>query len=76
MKLKIGDKIRVDGFVMLKKLDTGVFRVASVKKVNNLWAYYFAKGRGKKVVIGHYADSVDQWIVGDGNPDLNKIVKL
>lgn len=73
MKLDEGDVIRVTGFVMLKDLDPGKYRVSRVYEFFGRTAYAFTKPLGKEVLARHYASSVDAWIRPKGHPDLNKI---
>ena len=73
MKLEEGYKIKVSGFIMLKDLDPGKYRVHRVYEFFGRTAYSFTKPSGKQVVARHYASSVDAWIRPKGHPDLNKI---
>ena len=73
-KLRAGDLIRVDGYVMLAKLEAGTYRVSRVGEVYKSPTYFFTLPKGKKVIVGHFADAVDAWIRQEGDPDLNKIV--
>jgi hypothetical protein len=69
MKLKVGDKILIHGFVMLKGLEDGQkYRVQSTPPYYNNPTYQFTKG--KKVVCRHDAYSIDAWITAD---NLNRI---
>lgn len=74
-KLQVGDIIEVFGWPMLNKLDAGRYRVSAVSDLySNQIIYSFTKPKGKKVIIRHYASSVDPWIRDANHTDLNKIV--
>jgi hypothetical protein len=74
-RLKMGDHIRVHGWVMLAGLDAGDYRVTRVSDYHGRPAYSFAKPRGKKTVARHYAASVDCWI-NPGHLHQNRIEVL
>jgi predicted double-glycine peptidase len=71
---KIPDQalVRVDGFVMLKGLDEGTYRVQD----RGDGTYQFYKPRGKRPLARHYTTSVDISVRPEGHRDLNKIVIL
>lgn len=69
-KLSVGDIIEVHGWVMLKGMDAGRYRV---KKVDN-FSYWFSRPKGTKVVVRHRIDSVDSLVRDSNQGDLNKIV--
>ncbi len=69
MKLKVGDKIEIVGFVWLKGLESRQkYKVVRISKANRIAKnfeeniYWFSKARGKKEIIGHYAKDVDLWV--------------
>ena len=71
MKLNVGDIIQVHGWVMLNKLNDGdKFKVAKITKQGFDNVYWFTKPRGKKLIIGHRAVSVDSAIHNNG---INRI---
>ena len=71
-RLQAGDVVRVFGWCMLNKLEPGLYRVSKVKD----GVYSFAKPKGSKVLIRHYAKNVDGWLRPADCSDLNKIVKI
>ena len=71
-KLKQGDMVRVDGWIMLKGLPAGKYRV---KKVDEK-SYWFSKPRGTNTVARHLIDHIDAKVREPSNNDLNKIVIL
>ena len=76
-KLKLGDLIEVQGYVMLAGLeDLCRYRLKSVVVRNGQIAYRFTKPRGRKIMVVHYAQNVDAWISDKSNEDLNKIVVI
>jgi len=52
--LKSGSLIQVHGWVMLKGLNQGLYRVLCQDEIS----YTFAKRNGKKPICRHYKDSV------------------
>ena len=74
-KLKQDDLITVDGWVMLQKIEPGNYRIAKVSERHGNKVYEFAKPKGKRIIVRHYAHNVDPWIKEQSNPDLNKIFK-
>lgn len=71
MKLNVGDTIQVHGWVMLNKLnDGGKFKVAKITKQGFSNIYWFTRTRGKKMIIGHRAASIDSAIHNNG---MNRI---
>lgn len=76
MKLKVGDVIEVQGWVMLEKME-GRLKVAKVYNHPGVGpAYTFTKPRGRKRIVSHSAYSVDSWVNPAEHPNLNKIVKI
>ena len=75
MRLQVGDIIRVDGFVMLAKLDEGRYRVKSISKYHGQDTYTFSKPRGKKSICRFYVHQIDPFLRTADCSDLNKIVK-
>ena len=83
MKLQAGDRIRVVGFVMLQRLDSGreyeVVKVYYYRGWLDIPAYEMRRitKRGsidkRRKSIGHKVSSVDLWVGGD---DLNRIDRL
>lgn len=62
MKLKVGDVIEVIGWVMLKNLNEGKYKVSSIGQHFGEDVYYFSKPKGKKEIVGHYVSDVDMSI--------------
>jgi hypothetical protein len=67
--MKSGQVIRVHGFVMLKGLEQGLYKVLSQDAIS----YTFAKNRGTKAICRHYKTSVDAKLVCFNRGDLNGI---
>jgi hypothetical protein len=67
--MKSGQVIRVHGFVMLKGLEQGLYKVLSQDAIS----YTFAKHRGSKAICRHYKTSVDAKVVCFDRGDLNGI---
>lgn len=77
MKLNQGDIIEVFGWVMLKGIATGKYKILKVRQVNGQDVYDFARPHGRKPLISHYAKDVDPWLRDSYyHPDINRIVKL
>ena len=75
LKLKVGDIVRVDGFVMLQGIDDGAkLRVCRIGEFHGSPTYTFCRPRGTRGVVTHKASSVDMAVHSAGHPDLNKIV--
>jgi hypothetical protein len=53
-KLKAGDTIMVHGWVMLKGLKEGKWKVKEVKLYGSTPAYYLTRPKGKKVIAFYY----------------------
>lgn len=68
MKLKLNDKIKVHGFVMMKGIE-GELKVYKIDEVS----YWFTKPKGTKVVCRHYISSVDLWV---NNSENNNRIEL
>lgn len=75
MKLKVGDIVRVEGWVMLEGLEEGRYRVAIVGQRYGNDTYTFCRPKGNKAVCRHYAHKVDAWLRPTDHPDRNKIVQ-
>ena len=75
MKLAVNDIIEVHGWVMLKLINEGTYKISRVTKVNGIDYYSFTTVRGRKIPIMHRTESVDAWLREKNHPDLNKIVK-
>lgn len=75
-KLRLGDVVRVDGWVMLKGLEAGSYRVCAVGAIAGRVAYSFSRAKGRLVKAKHYADAVDAWVRPGDSEDLNKIVVI
>ena len=74
-KLKEGDRIFVQGFVMLQGLESGTaYQVAHIRDYFGNPAVAFRRVGGKKIVARHYLDSVETWIRDLESEDLNKII--
>ncbi len=67
--MKSGQVIRIHGFVMLKGLEQGLYKVLSEDAIS----YTFAKHRGNKAICRHYKSSVDAKITCFERGDLNGI---
>jgi hypothetical protein len=76
MKLKAGNVIEVFGWVMLEGVPAGKYKILSVGEFYGRETYTFARPRGKKPLIRHYASSVDAWVRPAGHEDLNRIEVL
>jgi hypothetical protein len=74
--LKQGDLVEVHGWVMLNKIEPGIYKIKTVEDRNGLPAYTFARPGGRKGIITHYAGSVDGWLGAADSPNLNKIVRV
>jgi hypothetical protein len=74
MKLQTGDLIQVHGFVMLSKVDDGMYRVKKTGSVHGVEFYDFSKPKGKKTIVRHAIANVDPWVRDQNDRDLNKIV--
>ena len=74
--LKQGDLVEVHGWVMLNKIDPGIYRIKAVGDLNGLPMYTFARPGGRKGIISHYASFVDGWLGAADSPNLNKIVRV
>lgn len=76
-KLKIGDKFRVVGWIMIKGLTEGVWRVTNVQIPESQFSpsiYTITKNRGKKR-FRYYAEDIDLWV--DGHvANLNRIERV
>ncbi|QLF85243.1 hypothetical protein elemo19C_phanotate49 [Flavobacterium phage vB_FspP_elemoA_1-9C] len=66
MKLKLNDKVKIHGWVMLKGVE-GELKVSKIDDVS----YWFTKPRGTKVVCRHIISDVDRCITNSDN--INKI---
>jgi hypothetical protein len=74
LKLKENDVILVHGWVMLQKVEGGTkYRVSKIDSRYGHATYTFARPRGSKAIITHYAENVDPWIRDSNHPDLNRI---
>lgn len=72
MKLKVGDIIQVHGYVMLAKLEgENRYRVAKISEYGGAPTYAFSLPRGNKIIVRHYASSVDARI--SNREDENRI---
>jgi hypothetical protein len=58
-KLKIGNVIRVIGWIMLKGLDDGQYKIVDLKYHFGHICYCFARKCGKKIIAIHFAADVD-----------------
>lgn len=75
-KLKLGDVIEVQGFVMLKGMDDGDHFV--VKEIGSSYGdtYLLVGTKGTKRRVRFYTDQVDRWVKPKNDSDLNKIVVM
>lgn len=64
-----GQLIKVHGWIMLKGLDMGFYKVLSQDEIS----YTFAKPKGNKAICRHYKKSVDASIFCFKRGDLNGI---
>ena len=71
-----GIQVEVHGWVMLKKVPAGRYRMLLTKGNGNMEIFWFFRPKGKKCIIGHYADNVACWCKPADHPNLNKIVLL
>ena len=76
MKELPGIQIEVHGWVMLKKVPAGRYRILIARGQGNMPIFWFFRPKGKKAIIGHYADDVIVWTKPADHPNLNKIVIL
>ena len=67
--LKVGDKIRVHGWLMLRGFGEGDWKVSRITDDG----YYFVKLHGKKE-IGFYFRQIDSWL--ESKSDINYIEKI
>jgi hypothetical protein len=67
-----GTILRVHGFVMLKGLDNGMYKIIS----QDSFSYTFARARGKKAICRHKISSIDGTLKCFLNGDLNGIEVL
>jgi hypothetical protein len=69
--LKLGDKIEVNGWVMLSKLSEGTYIVSAVDDIS----YSFKRNKNSKNhLCRHYKSSVEAKM--NGNSDINYINKI
>ena len=75
-KLKAGDRVRVHGFIMLKGLDAGNYRVAyQYNHVTYGPVYSFARPRGRRILCSFPACKIDPWL-NKGVSEFNYIEVL
>jgi hypothetical protein len=67
--MKSGQTIRVHGWIMLKGLDEGIYKIIS----QDDYSYTFAKHKGNKAICRHYKSSVDAKVICFERGDLNGI---
>jgi hypothetical protein len=67
--MKSGQVIRVHGWIMLKGLEQGLYKIIS----QDDFSYTFAKHRGSKAICRHYKSSVDGSVTCFERGDLNGI---
>lgn len=65
--------VRVHGWVMLDRIDEGVYRVEPSQPHVGRATYNFYRPKGRRPIARHFAGSVDSWIHPAGHPDLNYI---
>jgi hypothetical protein len=76
-KLAPGQVIRVDGWVMLKGVEAGLYRIKSVSDIHGNRVYDITRKRGDRIIARHYVTSVDPWVRDNpDDPDLNKITRV
>jgi len=71
-----GIQVEVHGWVMLNKVEPGRYRMVLEKGRGNMSIFWFYRPRGRKSIIGHYADNVACWMKPADHPNLNKIVVI
>ena len=67
--IKIGTKIAIHGFVMLKGLKHGKYVVSSIDSIS----YSFRRLNGSKDICRHYKTSVEGMVKCHNNGDINGI---
>ena len=75
MKITKPTIVKVHGWCMLEKIESGTYRVEPYQYIpgnGHFEAYAFYKPNGRKMIVGHYAGTVDSWI-RDPKGDLNYI---
>jgi hypothetical protein len=68
-KLIIGTKIQVHGWIMLKGLNQGLYKILS----QDNFSYTFSKINGKKAICRHYINSIHNSINCYNRGDNNGI---
>lgn len=61
-RLKVGNIIEVHGWVMLRSLESGRYRVTRISTRYGMKVYWFSKPKGKREIVGHYCHDVDSSI--------------
>lgn len=75
MELKVGDTIKVFGWVMLRGLDEGTYRVSHITMLYGNPTYSFIRSGSRRIACRHYAADVDAWLRPAGHADNNRIEK-
>jgi len=73
-KIPDGSVVDVEGWIMLKGVPAGTYRVEYGGDEKGRKTYQFFRPRGKKPLARHYESEVDLWVKDEDHPDLNKIV--
>jgi hypothetical protein len=74
-KLKIGDIVEIQGWVMLKNVKPGQrYRICKVSEnTPGNFVYFFSKPNGRKILFGHYVEEVDLWVNTENENRINLI---
>ena len=67
--MKTGTIIKVHGWIMLKGLENGIYKITS----QDDFSYTFSKPKGKKAICRHYKSSIDGKLTCFNRGDLNGI---
>lgn len=67
--MKSGTIIRIHGWIMLKGLENGIYKITS----QDNFSYTFSKAKGSKAICRHYKTSVDSKVECFNRGDLNGI---
>lgn len=74
-KLKVGDVIEAQGFVMLRGIDDGNrFKVKEISRSQYGNTYLLVGVRGTRRRVRFYTRDIDLWVKPQNHPDVNKIV--
>lgn len=80
MKIPHNSLIKVNGWVMLKKIESIKYKIQLGNTLGvtgkDEGVYWFLKPKGRKPIIGHFAPDVDCWVNPENCPNNNRIVVL